>query len=251
MYFIAVLNSLIIRFVFRICKTCMNSSVLKYYLIVAIFGLPSRPNAQHLYLGLGYSSMDPKNTIQAAYYLEGYKPRLELENAINAQYEKRLGKKLGLSLYVSYVYNTNKNVLWINPKYHPQINPLQLPLRYSFNNVSHLLSTGASVNVDLVNIKKTAFGLSPYFNARFLFKKQTQPVNFDDFKFATHKFKPFNLEAYPLLYSRINRFLIQLGARIYSLKYFDEIVELRYGEFKPGPDKSNPLKWVVSIGYRL
>lgn len=234
-----------------ISEAIMNDSNLKYFFIVVLFGLPFRPNAQHFYVGLGYSSMNPKSTIQATYYQNRLNPRLELEYVINAQYEKKFGKGLGLSLYVSYVHNTNKNGLFIDPRYHPQIDPRVTVLRYSFNNISHLLSTGASVNLDLLKIKKTTWGIAPYFSAGFLFKKQTQPVIFDDFKFATHKFKPFHLEAYPLLYGRINRFLVQLGVRAYSLKYFDEVIQIRYDETKPEPDNRNPLKLMANIAYRL
>lgn len=229
----------------------MNALFFKNYLIILLFGLPFLATAQHFYLGLGYSSVDPKSTLQARYYREGYNPGLEFEYAINAQYEKKFGKDLGLSLYVGYVHNTNKNVFWINSKYFPQIDPRKTVLRYSFNNSSHLFSAGASVNLDLVKIKNSSWGVAPFFRTNFLFKKQTQPVDFDDFKFATHKVKPFSMEAYPFLFCRIDRFLIQLGARIYSLKYFDDVVDLNYTDPNPKMDYINPFKLMANIAYRL
>lgn len=229
----------------------MNKSYLKYCFIVVLVGLSFGLIAQHFYLGLGYSSMNPKSTVQGNYYQNRLNIRLEQEFILTGQYEKKFGKGLGLSFYLNYVHNTNKNVIWIDPRYHPQINPLQLPLRYSFNNISHLLSACSSVNLDLIKIKKSTWGIAPYFNAGFLFKKQTQPVIFDDFKFSTHTFKPFNLEAYPLMYGRISRFNIQLGARVYSLKYFDDVVELKQGESKPPADNRNPFKLMANMAYRL
>jgi len=195
--------------------------------------------------------MDPKSSFQSRYYRDGYPPKLEFEYSINAGYEKKFGKVLGLSLYLGYVHNTNKNVFWISPTYFPQIDPRKTVLRYSFNNISHLFSAGASVNLDLVKIKNSAWGLAPYFRTNFLFKKQTQPVDFDGFKFTTHKFKPFSMEAYPLLFCRIDRFLIQVGARMYSLKYFDEVVEVNYSNPNPKVDFRNSFKWMATVSYRL
>ena len=228
-----------------------NHSVLKYLLLINLFGCPFRIYAQHFYLGLGYTTMDPKSTKQASYYLKGFKPRLELEYAINAQYEKKFGKDLSLSRYLSYVHNTNKNPVIIETRYFPKYASRHTVDRFSFNNISHLISVGTSINVDLIRIKRTSWGISPYFNGGLLFKKQAKAVDFDDFKYAALKLKPFNLEAYPFLYGRINRFLVQFGVRAYSLKYFDEVIQLRYSESKPASDNSNPLKFMANIAYRL
>lgn len=229
----------------------MNISIFRFGIIFLISSLFETLRSQELYIGVGYSSMNPKSTYQSIFYRETNTPRLESEFSINAQYEIKLIPNLGLSFHAGYVRNTNKNVFWIDPKYFPQLDPGEAVLRYSFNNVSHLISTGVSTNWKLIKFENLDLGIAPYFRANFLFKKQTQPAELDDFKFATHKFKPFNLEAYPLLFGKINRFLIQVGPRVYSIKYFDEVVELTPANPNSKIDYSNAFKWVANISFRL